>query len=335
MNKKLSVLLILNFFIFLLPQNACLINPPLRWYLILLVETDDAIYDLTKQEILRLKEQLKQKDIEFKKIIIDKIGQFSIQDIIPDQESKLKEHFDDYLRDWDYTFTDRKVSLSLKKIVDQHYRDQTVRQALEIIRMRLKKMRLRGAVIERQTPDGERIIVKLPQAKNPERVKVVIKTKAMLEFRLVKAGPTQDKAMLLEDFGGEVPDDMEVLREDPRRMVEGYYLVSQFAFAGGYDVKSARLTRDEWNNPAVALIFEREAIMRFNRAASENIGKQFAIIFDGKVVSVNTFQEEPYRTITMTGMFVPDEAEDLALLLRTGALPASIRYLEERTIDSP
>jgi len=104
-------------------------------------------------------------------------------------------------------------------------------------------------IIQRQGSD--RIVVELPGVEDPDRVKDLIKVTAVLEFKLVKAGPAPDEETLLLDFGGQVPEDAEVVKADPKSGAQGYYLVSKVATITGKDLRSVRRGVDEWNNPAV------------------------------------------------------------------------------------
>lgn len=301
-------------------------------HLVLQVVTDDAINIETDQEIMRLKEQLKKKDIQYEAIVKEKIGQFSIQGINTDQEGTIKKIFDDYFKEWNYSIIGKKVSVSIKANVAQYLRDQAVRQALTTIDNRVNELGLAEPIIQRQGLAGDRIIVELPGVENPDRVKKIIKETALLEWKLVKGGPAKDKETLLKDFGGKVPEDMEIVRGDPTRTEGGYYLLSRVAVVTGKDLRNARRSVDEWNNPAVAFYFNSDGARRFYKATSENIGKPLAIVLDGKVEEVATIQDRISDSGILHGRFTVEEAEDIALVLRSGALPASIKYLEERTI---
>ncbi len=301
-------------------------------HLVLQVVTDDAINIETDQEITRLQEQLKKKNIEYKTIAKQKLGQFTIQEINPDQEGQIKELLDEYFKEWNYSIIGNSVTVEIKTNVAQYLRDQSVRQALETIRNRIDELGLASPTIQRQGLAGERVIVELPGVENPERVKNIIKTTALLEWKMVKGGPAPDKETLLKDFGGEVPEDMEILRGDPKRTEGGYYLVNRVAVVTGKDLRNARRSVDEWNNPAVAFTLNPDGGKRFYKATSENIGKPLSVVLDGKIQVVATIEDRISDSGIIRGRYTIEEADDIALVLRAGALPASIKYLEERTI---
>jgi preprotein translocase subunit SecD len=160
----------------------------------------------------------------------------------------------------------------------------------------------------------------------------IINTTALLEWKLVRGGPAPDTETLLQEYGGEIPEDMEVLKGDPQRTEGGYYLLSSVSVITGKDLRSARRSVDEWNNPAVSFTLDSDGAKRFDKFTSENIGKPLSIVLDGRVQSVATIQDRISDSGIIHGRFTIEDADDLALILRAGALPASIKTLENRTI---
>lgn len=303
-------------------------------HLVLQVVTDDAIENETDQEILRLEEQLKKKDIDYKGVFKkeDRVDQIILQEFDPEKEGQVRELVDDLFREWDSTFIRNSATLTQKSNVVAYLRDQAVRQSMETIRNRVDELGLAEIPIQRQGLTGEQIIVELPGIENPDRVKNIMKTTAKLEWKLVTAGPAPDRETLLKDYGGTVPDDMEVLRGDPKRTQGGYYLVNRVAPVTGKDLTDARRSTDEWNNPAVAFTLNADGAKRFYKFTSDNIGKPLSIVLDNKIQEVATIEDRISDRGIIRGSFTLEDAEDIALVLRAGALPATIKYLEERTI---
>jgi preprotein translocase subunit SecD len=214
-----------------------------------------------------------------------------------------------------------------------YFRDQAVRQSVETIRNRVDELGLSEIPIQRQGGvTGERIIVELPGIEDPDRVKNILKTTAQLEWRLVHAGPAQDEETLLAEYGGEVPLEMEILPGDSRRNLTGYYLVSRIATVSGKDLRDARRAYDEWNNPAVSFRLSPEAGRRFYKFTSDNLQKPLCVILDKKIINVATIEDRINDSGIIRGFSNPDVVDDLTIALRAGALPATIKYLEERTI---
>ena len=303
-------------------------------HLQLQVVTDDSINIETDQEISRMEELLKKNSITFERASKEVPGRYSVSGLLADQEGKTRDLLDEYARDWDYSFTGGRAVLTLKPLVVQILRDQAVEQAKETIANRIDQFGVAEPLIQRQGAD--KIIVELPGVDDPERVKELIKVTAVLEWKLVKAGPAADEATLLQPYGGQVPEDAEVLKGDPKRGQSGFYLVSRVSVVTGKDLRTVRRTTDEWNNAAVSFSLNAEGGVRFEQVTGENIGKQIAIILDGKIQSAPVVEDRILRTSggVIRGRFTNEEADDLVVILKAGALPAGIKYLEERTIGA-
>jgi preprotein translocase subunit SecD len=301
-------------------------------HLVLQVLTDDSINIETDQEIARLEELLKKNSINFEKVLKEGLGRIAVQGTLADQEGKTRDLFDEYLRDWNYSFTGDRAHLTLKPLVAQFLRDQAVTQAKETIDNRVNTYGVAEPLIQRQSTN--QIVVELPGVDDPDRVKELIKVTAVLEWKLVKAGPAPEEATLLESYGGQVPEDAEVVKGDPKRGQGGFYLVNKVAVVTGKDLRTIRRTTDEWNNPAVSFTLNPEGGARFEQVTAANIGKQIAIILDDKIQSAPVVETRIARAQggIIRGRFTTDEAEDLVVVLKAGALPAGIKYLEERTI---
>lgn len=301
-------------------------------HLALQVMTDDSINIETDQEIARLGELFKKNDISFQKITKEGLGRIAIQGTLADQEGKTRDLLDQYTRDWDYGFSGDRANLTLKPLVIQFLRDQSVSQAKETIDNRINGLGVSEPLIQRQGAD--KIIVELPGVDDPERVKELIKVTAVLEWKLVKAGPAADEATLLQATNGQVPDDAEIVKGDPKRGESGFYLVDKVAVVTGKDLRTIRRVQDEWSNPAVSFSLNADGGARFEQVTGANIGKQIAIILDKKVQSSPVVESQISRTSggIIRGRFTPEAADDLIIVLKAGALPAGIKYLEERTI---
>jgi preprotein translocase subunit SecD len=299
-------------------------------HLVMQVITDDAVVMETDQEILRLQDVFKKNNIAFTTMTRQASGKFIIQGLNPDEEGKAREQLDQYLRDWDYSFNGPLATVTMKAPAMQLMKDQAVDQSVETIRNRIDQFGVAEPIIQRYGRD--QLIVELPGVDNPEHVQYIIKTAAVLEWKLVKAGPAADEATLLKDFGGKVPDDMEVVRGDPKRRAEGYYLVNKVAAVTGKDLRLVRRSQDEWGQPAVAFQLKPDGARRFEQLTGENIGKPLAIILDNKVQSAPNINARISDSGVIQGNFTVEVADDLVLVLKAGALPAGIKTLENRTI---
>jgi preprotein translocase subunit SecD len=150
-------------------------------------------------------------------------------------------------------------------------------------------------------------------------------------MRLVDAGPFPDQNAARDNFSGTIPDHLELLPDPQFR----YYAVERSAPVTGIDLKDAFVSRDENGRPAVGFTFTADGAQRFGRLTEENIGKELGVVLDGRLQSVAVIESR----ITSSGIirgggsgFALKEADDLVLVLRSGALPASIQYLGEEII---
>lgn len=332
--KLILILFVIALCIFLIypPKDKIKLGLDLKGgtHLVLQVMTDDAINAETDQQISRFEEVFKKNNINYTEAAKEKPGRFHFKGISADQEGKVRDLIDQYTRDWDYSFSGDTVIFTLKPLAEQFLRDQAVVQTLETIRNRVDQFGVAEPIIQRQGSD--RIVVELPGVEDPERVKNLIKVTAVLEFKLVKAGPAPDEETLLQAFGGKVPEDAEVVKGDPKRGHQGYYLVNKVAAITGKDLRTVRRGTDEWNNPAVHFTLTPDGARRFEKVTGENVGKQLAIILDGKLQSAPVINSRISDSGIIQGRFTPEEADDLVVILKAGALPAGIKYLEERTV---
>ncbi len=338
--KIIFVLAIIGMAIFLIypPKDKIKLGLDLKggMHLVFRVNTDDAIDFETDVEITRMKELLNKRDIDFQSINkLEQPGHFIVRNVNPAQQETLTDILNDNFKEWRFSFSGNTVSLSLKPNVDNQLRVQTVEQVCETIRNRIDQYGVSEPLIQKQGSD--RIIVELPGVEDEQRAKGIIKSQARLEWKLVKAGPADSEEQLLADFNGEVPEDTEILKqtertEDNKIQSESYYLVSKVATVTGKDLRDARRSVDEWDQPAVSFSLKPEGAKRFLKLTGEHKDELVAIVLDDKVISAPVIRERIPGEGIIHGNFTIESADDLSLKLRAGALPASLQTLEERTI---
>jgi preprotein translocase subunit SecD len=203
-------------------------------------------------------------------------------------------------------------------------RQSVVEQSIEIIRRRIDETGTREPTIQRQGED--RILVQLPGVKDPERIKKLLGKTAKLTFHLVD--PTTP---LADAFQGRVPPGSVLL---PAAEGEGisHYVVRKRVRVSGERLIDAQPTFDQ-GRPVVSFRFDTLGGKKFGDTTRDNVGKQLAIILDGAVISAPSIREPILGgSGIITGRFTVKEVQDLALLLRAGALPAPLTILEERTV---
>ncbi|MCD4750313.1 MAG: protein translocase subunit SecD [Thermoanaerobaculales bacterium] len=249
----------------------------------------------------------------------------------------LEEVAYDYFGEYDLRRGADAWTFAFKPNTEKLIRDQAVRKGLETINNRVDQFGVAEPRISRQGIEGDRILVQLPGVDDPERVKDIISKTAFLEFKEVLGGPAPDRTGLLQAVGGSAPAGAEVLPGD-RRGAEGqvigrdYYLVKKVAVVTGRELRTARRSQDEYGQANVRFDLIPAAADKFGAFTESHIGTPMAIILDGRVMSAPVIRARITDSGVIEGNYTIDEAEDLSLILRAGALPASLIYLEERTV---
>jgi preprotein translocase subunit SecD len=211
--------------------------------------------------------------------------------------------------------------------------DLAVRQGVETIRNRVDQFGVAEPTITREGPD--RILIQLPGVQDPERAKALIGKTAHLEFKLL------DERTSVEDaLAGRLPEGSELVyqrRIDKQTKTERKlpYVVQKRALLTGAELNRAEVGADP-NSPGnwqVSIEFNAKGTRIFGDVTDQNVGKHLAIILDGNLYSAPRINERiPGGRAVITGQFTVDEARDLAIVLRAGALPAPVTVLEERTV---
>jgi len=308
-------------------------------HLVLQVNTDDAIKAELDDAAQRLVAQAKDKGIQLGTVEVDP-SQLRFKVGVPGEfdRATLRDVAESYLGDYQITQGADSWTFKFPPNLEKIVRDQAVRKGLETIRNRIDQFGVSEPVIQRQGgADSDRILVQLPGVDDPARVKEIISSTAFLEFKEVAAGPAADRQSLLAATAGQVPPDDEVL-QGTRRGVEGqaigkeYYLLKKASIITGRELRMARRSQDEYGQPVVRFDLVPSAADKFGQYTGSHIGTFMAIVLDGKVMSAPRINARITDSGIIEGNFSIQEAEDLALVLRAGALPASITYLEERTV---
>ncbi len=222
------------------------------------------------------------------------------------------------------TYEEKEGTLVVKfsQVYIESLKDNIIKQSMEIIRNRIDKLGVTQPVVSRS--GKYRILVELPGFLDIERAKKIIGSTASLELRLViHSAPSRD---ILDK---ELTKDGEIL---PSRDGTEWFLLDKVPVITGQDLKTAYVGVDEFGQPAVNFELKSEAAEKFGEFTEKNIGKRLAIVLDNKVVSAPVIRSRISDRGQITGNFTVEEAQDLALILRTGSLPAPLEFLEERVV---
>jgi preprotein translocase subunit SecD len=309
--------------------------------LVLQVETADALRAETDKDIEVLTRQLA--DGKITGVTAAEAGEtgFVLRGLARDGEDVLRQAVRDYLPGWSYERAGTDYRFTRKQESVQSIQDQAVNQAQQTIDNRINAYGVAEPQISRQGIGTNRIVVQLPGVDDPERVKELIKNTAFLEFRLVDypqtGGAALDQTEILQNYGGTLPETVELFPEnvrDDRGNVTSqvWYALEARRVITGRDLKDARPGLGEFNEPVVNFSLTPDGARLFGDATGANVGRYLAIVLDGSVQSAPRINSRISDSGVIQGAFTQQEVEDLSMVLRSGALPAAINYLEERTV---
>ncbi|HVB98420.1 MAG TPA: protein translocase subunit SecD [Candidatus Dormibacteraeota bacterium] len=229
--------------------------------------------------------------------------------------------------------------LTMKPAAVAAIQSQTMQQSVDTIRRRVDQLGLTEPTIALTGAQNDQILVELPGEGDPTQAKAVIQAGGQLELRKVIDGPYPSEAEALASHGGILPAGSELLPGSSDGSASGqaasaYYLVTQDPVVTGRDLRSATAGPNA-NMPGqwqVNFTLSRNAAQRFGPFTERNIGQRLAIVLDHRVQSAPVIQGQIQDSGEITGSFTEQQASDLAVVLRSGALPASIKYIEESTV---
>jgi preprotein translocase subunit SecD len=299
-------------------------------HLVLQVNTADAVKAERDDAVELLKNETKDAKIGAVELPTD--TSFSVTVTSETDQAKLEDVSKRFLSEWTYTTGGGKWTFALKDVSRRQIEDNAVAQALETIRNRIDEFGVSEPLIARQGKD--RILVQLPGIDDPKRVKDLIKNTAFLELSLVEAGPSTQDALTANYPGGKIPDQFKLVeaKAESGNRERSYYVVRRQAVITGRDLKNARPTQGQFGSHSVTFFLTASGSQKFGVATGANIGKRLAIILDNRAQSAPSIKDRITDQGVIEGTFSPEEANDLALVLRAGALPAGLTYLEERTV---
>jgi len=311
-------------------------------HLILQVQVNDAVNVDSDNAVARLKEDMRTKKINYAEMTkpdpANHPDLIVVKGIPPEQTSDFKSIVSDRLPDYETTsgvensFT---VTMRPQNLAD--LKNRSVTQAIETMRNRIDQLGVSEPVIQEHGLGQYQILVQLPGVDDPARVKEILQSTAMLEIRQSLGGPYSSKEQLLQEHNGVLPPDAVPL---PGKSIgstrnaegESWYLISRASAVTGSDLRTAEPSRDENGQPAVRFILTGEGGRKFYSFTSQHVGDNLAVVLDGQVQEVAVIKDAIRDTGVINGRFTDQETQDLSMTLRSGALPASIKYLEERTV---
>jgi preprotein translocase subunit SecD len=304
-------------------------------HLVLRVQTDDALRSESEITSERLRDTLTRSGVAFTSIEVNAPDQFRVSGVTDDAG------FRDAAADAESTFdrdaTGGVYTFKIKPNIANQLRDEAVTQALQTIERRVNELGVAEPVVARHSGQDQ-ILVQLPGVTEVRRAKEVIRATAQLQFRLVdNPTPFPDRDAAMQAYNNVLPSDVEVL---PGRLDGSgtagtagtvYYAVKKVSVVSGNELRSAQQGLDQFNRPAVLFTLKQDAAQRFGNFTQTNIGKPLGVVLDERVMSVATIQDRITDNGQINGIS-REEMADLVITLKSGALPASLTYLEEQSV---
>jgi preprotein translocase subunit SecD len=306
-------------------------------HLVLQVVTDDALNATIDDAVSTARAQSTAKGISFSGARRVDASSFVVEGVEPARVKDVRDILKDFFRSPEWDVREQGEGKFLVKMTDafvNQVRDRTVKEAIRTLERRVNQLGVAEPVIAQHGAKGDQILVQLPGVTDVEQAKRVISTTAQLALKLVEdnAGTRES---LLEKTQGKVPDNMDVVQGQGREAGQPeFYLVRKEAVITGRDLKNARAGVGQNNEPDVQFTLNPGGADKFKRETGRNVGRRLAIILDGSVASAPTIQSQIGAEGQITGRFTAQEADELAKILRAGALPATLKYLQELTVGA-
>ncbi len=292
-------------------------------YLLLEINSDSLVEEKIQSKVIPIKRLLKENNISFTNFkinnsslnfIVDDIDKFELV-FFSKKDNLVNPYIDNYRsHELDFRkFKDNNIEVNFSKFGLLTINNAALKQSIEIVRRRIDDVGTKEPTILQR---GEkRILVELPGLKDPERIKKLLGKTAQLNFRLVNDNSEFGTDELISETG-------EKLKISKRIIMSGDNLV---------DAQPS--IQNQQNEPTVSFTLDRLGAQKFGRATTDNVGKRLAIVLDGTVISAPNINEPiTSGNGVISGNFSFQEATDLSLLLRSGALPTPLDVVEERTV---
>ncbi len=319
-------------------------------HLILQVQVQDALRTDADTGIARLQEELRAQNIAFSSITrndpqtIDEADSIAIQveGVPADRRTDFQAAVAGLMPEWNvdsvgaesYTIKPKPSELARLKA-------DTLTQSMATIENRINGLGLTEPVIQQhgRADASHEILVQLPGVSDPARVMELLQMSAQLEIQEVLDGPHPSRQAAIAAHNGVLPANSELVPYSTRgfdgQLTEEWYILNRTPIVSGRDLRNARASRDtQTQGWQTGFTLSREAGARFGRFTGANIGKPLSVVLDGRIKNVATIQGRIEDEGVINGLGGEQEASDLALVLRAGSLPASVQYLEERTVGA-
>jgi preprotein translocase subunit SecD len=317
-------------------------------HLILQVQVKEAVNTETDNVVARVQQDLKTANLGFSQVYKpdplkpDGSGKpelVQVDGITSANSSAVRSVLDQkYSTEYDLSGANNQTSfqLTMKPQIEKALNEKTVQQAIETIRDRVDTLGVSEPVIQEYNLGANQILVELPGISDLDRVKTIIQSTARLEIHAVEGGPFQDEAAALASVGGAIPNDQMMVHGSATTGNDSdqVYILHRIAIVSGSDFRSADPGVNQNGMRNVTFTLTNEAGDKFWDYTSANVGRSMAVLMGGRVREVANIKSAIRDRGEIEGSFSPDEVTILSKMLRTGALPASLDYLEDRTVGA-
>jgi preprotein translocase subunit SecD len=318
-------------------------------HMVLEVDEDRAVEIAVDRSVVAIQDLLVEKKIPAESVKRTSPTRIVIQFQNADLKAQIQKLLDEFptFTEVDSAGSGNTIAWELRETESKRIKDSAINQALETIRNRIDQFGVAEPLVQRQ--GLKQIVVQLPGVRDPKRAKDLIKETALLEFKMLD----EDNQMKL-DLPSRIPKDREteVIKQAEAKLPEGSqvlferaverdtgreyripYLVKKRVMLTGDVLSDARVSIGQFNDPYVSITFDAKGGREFERITGENVKKRMAIVLDNTIYSAPVIQERiSGGRAQITGTFSTQEANDLAIVLRAGALPAPLKIIQDLTV---
>jgi preprotein translocase subunit SecD len=318
-------------------------------HLVMEVDEDRAVEIAVDRSVVSLQDLLVDKKIPVESVMRTGPTQVTIQFQNAELKAQIQKMIDDYptFSETESAGSANRLVWELREMEIKRIKDSAINQALETIRNRIDQFGVAEPMVQRQ--GLKQIVVQLPGVKEPKRAKDLIKETALLEFKMLDEDnqmkldlpariPKEREAEILKQAEAKLPEGDQILFEravdkDTGREYRIPYLVKKRVMLTGDVLSDARVSIGQFNDPYVSIEFDAKGGREFERITSENVKKRMAVVLDNTIYSAPVIQERiSGGRAQITGTFSTQEANDLAIVLRAGALPAPLKIIQDLTV---
>jgi preprotein translocase subunit SecD len=318
-------------------------------HLVMEVDEDRAVEIAVDRSVVALQDVLVDKKIPVESVKRTSPTRVTIQFQNADLKAQIQKLLDDFpaFSEVESAGSANTIVWDLRETESKRIKDSAINQALETIRNRIDQFGVAEPLVQRQ--GLKQIVVQLPGIRDPKRAKDLIKETALLEFKMLDEEnqmkmdlpariPKDREAEVVKQAESKLPEGSQILFEraverDTGREYRIPYLVKKRVMLTGDVLSDARVSIGQFNDPYVSITFDGKGGREFDRITSENVKKRMAIVLDNTIYSAPVIQERiSGGRAQITGTFTTQEANDLAIVLRAGALPAPLKIIQDLTV---